>query len=271
MMPWLLLLALMATAMVLGTAAQLAGGLVRGTAQAKAWWILAVLVSAPTFWFAYHEPLYPDYAAYLGAAIPAVGACIVFGLAIRHAIAKRHLATWCSLLFTALLIVLGLIVIRDLPASEFDFGRRPIQEQIEQLDRKRQALVIRRDEGIPEVRARAERDADTIRSELAAKPGPEQTARLEGELREIARLLLALDEESNRTKSLISRLSQEARRLERTHDAAAILGQDSELAQELDRLWRESAAGISRPLDEKLGSNAITRAQVDAKLAELKR
>ena len=271
MIPWLLLLALLTTAIALGSAAQLAGALARGNAQAKAWWIVAVLVTVPTFWFAYHEPLYPDLFAYLGAGIAAVGACIVFGLAIRHAVAKRHLATWCSLLFTAVLIVLALVVIRDLPASEFDFGRRPIQEQVEQLDRKQQALVTRRDEGIAQVRARAERDATAIRTELAGRPEPAQAARLEGELREIARLLLALEEEQTRTESLISRLAQEARRLERTHDAAAILGQDSDLAQELDRLWRESAAGIARPLDEKLGSDAITRARIDAKLAELKR
>jgi hypothetical protein len=149
-----------------------------------------------------------------------------------------------------------------------DAGGDDIDRRLKRFGQRRRALEMRLQQKIPEFRRHLDGQVTEIKIELGrASEATKPT--LEEEIREIARLLLAVEREEQETRDLIVRIGQEQRRLERLRESRAVLGDDEALVGELDRVWQEAGAQLSRPIDERLGAGAIARTEVDRKLAEL--
>lgn len=140
--------------------------------------------------------------------------------------------------------------------------------QLERLEERRVALESRLLSGIPEFRRSLMSDAAEVRRELVTA-GAGAAVRLDAELRDIAKLLLALDAEETETRDLISRIKQEQRRLERLRNSQQYLDSDDALIAELDQIWQEAGAKLAIPIESKVGSGAIEEAQLQQKLNEL--
>jgi hypothetical protein len=147
-------------------------------------------------------------------------------------------------------------------------GATAIEAHLRRFEETERGLDMRLMSGIPDFRRKLEADAATVKGELPSASAAAKV-RLEDELREIARLMLAVDRETEETKDLIARVRQERRRLERLRDTREYLGDDQQLMAELDAVWKQAGARLSRPLDTMLGSGAVASAQVDQKVAEL--
>lgn len=138
---------------------------------------------------------------------------------------------------------------------------RRISAQASRLAERERELEQRLKVGIPEFRAGLEQQAGEVGRELATAPASVGT-RLEWELKEIVRLLLALEQEEKALDELLARLRQEQRRLARLAESQNVLGEHDELLTELDEVWSEAGQRLSRPLDDRLGVGVLAESLV---------
>lgn len=131
---------------------------------------------------------------------------------------------------------------------------------------QRTQLEERLNEGIPNTREKLKSQAKEVRAEIA-KADSGLKVKLESELREIARGLVALEKKEDQTATLIASIKSEERRLERV-GIAKLLEDDSSKREAVDKVWKDASAAISAPVDETLGST-VDDLEVDSKLADL--
>jgi hypothetical protein len=215
----------------------------------------------------------------LGIALPAVSGLACFWFCKGHVDLRKPVAAFLSaILGLALCGMAILVLVSEAPPpgpddplvaeNGEDAGGDDIDRRLKRFGQRRRALEMRLQQKIPEFRRHLDGQVTEIKIELGrASEATKPT--LEEEIREIARLLLAVEREEQETRDLIVRIGQEQRRLERLRESRAVLGDDEALVGELDRVWQEAGAQLSRPIDERLGAGAIARTEVDRKLAEL--
>jgi len=153
----------------------------------------------------------------------------------------------------------------DLTSADPDTA---VRAQIHRFLARRRDLEKRLEVDIPAYERRLAEQLYEVKQELTIAPESNKP-RLTDELREIARLLVAVEKEKQQTASLISRVRGELRRLERYRDSRNFLVDDKQLQSELDHVWAEAGAAIAEPVDKRIGSGAISELQVEEKLNQL--
>ena len=150
------------------------------------------------------------------------------------------------------------------------FGEeRNIAIELQRLQDRRAEIEDRLDDGIPDFLSTLEKQADDVREALKTAT-PSTRVGLESELRQIARLYVAVERERGNTRNLIQRLDQELRRLERLQESQKILDEDDEeLKTELDALWKQTEVALENPIDSRLDAGIADDAAVSAKYEQL--
>ncbi|MEM7201298.1 MAG: hypothetical protein AAF628_13585 [Planctomycetota bacterium] len=271
------LIALVAAVVALLTVAQMAGaarGSLRGDTR-QSWWIAAGLALTAVVVLLAQAPLARGLETQIALAVAAGGAagCVLY--LFRYLLRRQLLAG-----ATSLGLGLGLATIAQwIALGEATAASHPrnldspagITAHLERLDERQTALEDRVAHDLPQLQTQLLAQAAEVRAELKNAVGADAAPahRLRGELREIARLLLALEAEGEQATELIARLRQETRRLERLRGAAVLESDTAALATELDELWQQAGVRLNVPLDRRLGADAIAEVEVDRRFAEL--
>lgn len=256
-------------------AAELAPGLRQGRKLSH----LALAASAGLFIAAIvlliRHPPTPGIEHIISVSAAGIAMLACYWFASRHVEERRGGAGLSALLGLAMAAIGFIVQFADLqsggagPAEQAALSPADqIREQSKKLEERRRQLEARLNVAIPEFRRKLRGDVEAVKGELATAAAGTKS-RLEDELTEIARLMVALDEEERQTSDLITRIKQEERRLERLQGSQLALDDNEKLSKELDQVWQQSAARLGKPVDAKLSSGEIDAIRVQAKVAEL--
>ena len=267
-MSLLTIAALAGTALLFFLCSERAMGVRRGEASSRVLLLAAALGFLATIYLLTHAPLHDGFEKLLGVGIPALATLACFWFVKVHV---DHGAVPAGVISASLGLAMSavgfLVLFGEAPRPE-EATPHTIEAQLHRLSERERGLDLRLLQGIPEFRRQLFADADAVRMELP-RASEASKLRLREELREIARLLLAVESEEESTKELLVRIRQEVRRLERLRSSKEVLVQEDALLVELDRIWQQAGSQLSRPLDRELGAGAIGELRVDAKLREL--
>ncbi len=141
----------------------------------------------------------------------------------------------------------------------------------DRLQNDRDALMHKLSHDIPQLQVTLARQAAEVRQQLAAAATPQTEATLQRELREIARMAVALDRHGAKIQNTLVLIDSAVRNLARRIQSEALLGEDAgALLAQTASIERESAALLEVQLTEAgVGDNAIDQQAVDRKLMEL--
>ncbi len=141
------------------------------------------------------------------------------------------------------------------------------------LEQKRSGLQAALDKGIPQFHRKLRDQAREVNAQLQAG-GLSANVRdaLERELREIARLLLALDAHARRCRQALALVASAQRQLERLAESEGVIGQaDQKVQDEIQRIEQEAGLLVETPLSPAgMGGGAIEDAIIDRKVQELR-
>jgi len=141
------------------------------------------------------------------------------------------------------------------------------------LEQRRSGLQNALDKGIPQFRRKLLDQAREVDAQLQAG-GLSAHVRdaLERELREIARLLLALDAHARRCRQALALVASAQRQLERLAESEDIIGRgDQKVLDEIQRIEKEAGLLIDTQLSPAgMGGGAIEDAILDRKVQELR-
>jgi hypothetical protein len=277
-MTWIALAALLVCALAFYVACENAPGLRRGKLLAYLLILFAAACFAATGYLVLHYLPLDGFAKYFTVIVAVLTGLACFWHGQKHF--DRRLFTSAllaailgvTLFGSAFFLLLGdLARFRESqrPAALLDLSPpQRVEQQLARLADRRQALEARLLAGIPDFRRKLAGDAALVKKELSAADALSKP-RLEDELTEIARLMLAVDVEERETGELLSRIRQEQRRLQRVLSSQETLVDAQPLTAELDAMWAEAGTRLSKPLDARLGAGTIAATAVEQKLGEL--
>jgi len=273
-MTWLTIGILIVTGVAFFVAAEFASGVRRGRTVS----MVALLVAAGAFVGVL--PLLVNYGPgdgfgkFLAAAACGLSGLACFWFTKTHVDNRSNLGGFIAATLGLTMFAVGFVVFFGEPAEPgpvdlaSDDPEIAIGRQLARFSEQHRALEMRLIDGIPQFRRKLRSDAADVKQAIG-KATQATKIRLQDELKEIARLMLALEKEEVETKDLIVRLEQEQRRLERLRDTRQYLGDNDALHDELDSMWQQAQQRINKPLDAKLGTGIIENTQVDQKVDEL--
>ena len=270
-MSWITLAALGLCAAAFFVASDLAPGMRRGRFDARMAFFGAGVFFILTVWLVQAVGVEDGFPTFLGVAIAAIGGVGCFWHTKTHVDHGRSTGAFAAaILGLALFGVAFLLQFSGGAAGPLTGpdGTDLVTQQLERLDQRHRELEERRYEAIPKFLSKLSGDAAEVRRELQRAPEGTKVS-LKAELREIARLMLAVEEEERQTEALISRVKQERRRLERLRDSKTVLADDDELLASLDEVWQEAGKQLARPINDRLGGGAIEATRVDQKVQSL--
>ena len=141
-----------------------------------------------------------------------------------------------------------------------------VARQKSDLAKQRKELERRLTLEIPEKIRKLQNQADETKRDMAnANAG--NKVRLESDLQEIAQMLVALEKKQAEISILIPRIKSQERRLERV-EISKLLDDNEGIRNQVDEVWKEAAAAISKPVDEARGST-VDDLDVKNKMSEL--
>ena len=158
-------------------------------------------------------------------------------------------------------------------SGQREFGDRPRSgAPLDRVEDQRRALEERLAMGIPDFRRLLHEQAGEIWAARANANSNATRQQLGSELRDVARLLVALDAYERECEDMVIRLRSAERRIQRQLASEESLGPDaSGLLAEVESLEQEAGAKLAVRLDPRLGSGPIDELLVDEQLRRLNR
>ncbi len=255
-------------------AAEFAGGLRERRPSSLLWLLIAAVTFCVAVALTRGRAPAADLQRWIAIGAPLTAAAVCLWFARAHGVRRQPLGSVVSGVLALSLGSLAVFGLGGTPspdatvsAAETDTSRN-IDDQVTRLGSRRRALELRLTRDIPQFRRKLREDASTARNELQTA-GAANRERLREELREVAKLMLAVDREESDARELTTRIGQEIRRLERLRTSRQVLADDTALVAELDAIWQRAGQQLSQPIDDRLGTGAIADAEIEAKLDEL--
>lgn len=141
------------------------------------------------------------------------------------------------------------------------------------LEQRRSALQNALDKGIPQFRQKLLDQAREVNTQLRdPRLAAHVRQALQGEMREIARLLLALDDHAQRCRQALTLVGSAQRQVERLTHSEHIAGTgDTKVLDDVERIEREAGLLADTPLSPAgMGGGAIEETIIDRKVQELR-